>query len=72
MDRIAARRIVAFLESRVAPRSDPRSVGKSLLGQRYADQWCYRVGDYRIIAEIKTEIVVILVVEIGHRREIYR
>jgi mRNA interferase RelE/StbE len=72
MDRQVARRIVAFLEERVAPREDPRSVGKPLLGKKYLDQWRYRVGDYRILAEIKDDVVTILIVEIGHRREVYR
>jgi mRNA interferase RelE/StbE len=67
-----ARHIVAYLEERVSPREDPRSVGKALLGKKYTEQWRYRVGDYRIIAEIKDETVTILVVEIGHRREVYR
>jgi mRNA interferase RelE/StbE len=43
-----------------------------LHGKKYENQWRYRVGDYRIIAEIKYDVVKILVIEIGHRREIYR
>jgi mRNA interferase RelE/StbE len=72
MDRNVARRIVSFLEERIAIRENPRSAGKALLGKKYENQWRYRVGDYRIIAEIKDATVTILVVEIGHRREVYR
>ncbi len=50
---------------------NPRILGKSLQGN-LNDYWCYRVGDYRLICEIKDNQLVVLVVAIGHRREIYR
>ena len=50
---------------------NPRILGKSLQGN-LNDYWCYRVGDYRLICKIKDNQLVVLVVAIGHRREIYR
>jgi mRNA interferase RelE/StbE len=44
--------------------------GKALQGNR-DDQWRYRVGDYRILAKIDDDVVIITVVEVGHRKEIY-
>ncbi len=49
---------------------DPRRHGKGLTANR-SGQWRYRVGDYRIIAKILDDEVVILVVEVGHRKKIY-
>jgi mRNA interferase RelE/StbE len=66
------KRILSFLTTRLAVLTDPRQLGQALKGKKYEGQWRYRVGDYRIIAEIKDDTVTILVVEIGHRREIYR
>jgi mRNA interferase RelE/StbE len=64
-------RIRAFIEERMAVQDDPRSLGKALKG-RLSTVWSYRVGDYRIICDIHDEKLVILVVTIGHRREVYR
>lgn len=49
---------------------NPRVHGKGLVENR-SGQWRYRVGDYRIIAEIEDEEITILILNIGHRREIY-
>ncbi len=68
----AARRILRFLRDRIAPLDDPRSVGEALRGDRFGDFWKYRVGDYRLIAHIDDSTVRILVVRIGHRRDVYR
>jgi mRNA interferase RelE/StbE len=72
LDRQVARRLVDFLDERVAPRTDPRDQGKALSGPAFASLWRYRVGDYRIVCEIQDAAVVVLVVGIGHRREVYR
>jgi mRNA interferase RelE/StbE len=72
MDRQSAQRIVRFLNERVASRDNPRQLGEALVGKKYQGIWKYRVGDYRILAEIKDETVTVLVVEIGNRRNIYR
>ncbi len=67
-----AARILTFLEERVSLLKNPRELGIAMVGEKYKNVWRYRVGDYRILAEIKEDVVTILVVEIGHRREIYR
>jgi len=50
---------------------NPRILGKSLQGN-LSDYWCYRVGDYRIICEIQDHQLIVLVVGIGHRSDVYR
>lgn len=60
-----------YLEQRVASLADPRDLGEPLQGQ-LAGLWRYRVGDYRVICELRDEALVVLVVRIGHRRTIYR
>ena len=66
------RRIRTFLEERLAGLADPRSIGDALKGSRLGNLWKYRVGDYRIIADIEDGALKILVVKIGNRREVYR
>lgn len=65
-------RIRAFLQERVAALDNPRQTGAALQGSELGNYWRYRVGDYRIICDIQDHKLVVLVVEIGHRREIYR
>jgi mRNA interferase RelE/StbE len=67
-----AQRILRFLSARVAPLDDPRSIGEALKGSKLGDFWKYRVGDYRIIAEIQDGALCILVVRVGNRREVYK
>lgn len=67
-----ARRIVKFLSERLAPTDDPRSLGEALKGSKLGAFWKYRVGDYRIIADIQDTAICILVLRVGNRREIYR
>jgi mRNA interferase RelE/StbE len=67
-----ARRIRDYLRDRIAPLPDPRQLGKSLIGSKLGELWRYRVGDYRIICELQDDELIVLVVEIGHRREVYR
>jgi mRNA interferase RelE/StbE len=57
---------------RVAVLDDPRSIGEALVGPRLGDRWKYRVGDYRIIADIQDDVLVVYVVKVGNRREVYR
>ncbi len=71
LDRQTARQIVDFMDGRIAPLEDPRSTGKALVGV-LGELWRYRVGDYRVICEIRDGALVTLVVRIGNRREVYR
>ena len=69
LDRTVQKRITKFL-SELASLADPRSKGKSLVGNLMGF-WRYRVGDYGILCRIHDEELEILVVEVGHRKEIY-
>jgi mRNA interferase RelE/StbE len=66
------KRILKFLRERVAKLDDPRSVGEALHGSQLGEFWKYRVGDYRLIAKIEDERLLVLVLRVGHRKEIYR
>jgi len=72
LDPQVARRILAFLHGRIAPLDDPRSIGEALRGSKLGEYWKYRVGDYRIIAEIEDKVLHISVIKIGNRRDVYR
>ena len=72
IDRETARRIVRFLRDRVATLEDPRSLGEALKGPEIGRFWKYRVGDYRLICDIQNARITILVVRVGHRRDVYR
>jgi len=71
LDRPTARRIVDFMDERIAPLDDPRSRGKALTGP-LGDFWRYRVGDCRVVCDIQDGALRVLVVRVGNRREIYR
>lgn len=72
LDKPVARRITAFLAERVSPLSDPRTIGEALRGDELGRYWKYRVGDYRIVAEIFDGRLVVVVVRIGHRGGVHR
>jgi mRNA interferase RelE/StbE len=72
LDRPAAQRITRFLRERIARLDDPRSIGEALRGPMLGRFWKYRVGDYRIICSIEDALIRILVVRIGHRRDLNR
>ena len=63
--------MLRYLRGRIAGRENPRRFGHALTGDREG-LWRYRVGDYRIIAAIEDDRFVVLVVAVGHRREVYR
>lgn len=65
-----SKRIAAKLRE-IAASDNPRLRGRAMAG-KYAGHWRYRVGDYRIIARIEDGRMVIVVVALGHRREVYR
>lgn len=72
MDRQIARSIFDYLDQRVAILENPRELGKKLVGPQYGEYWRYRTGDLRIICDIKNQNLIILVIDVGHRKEIYR
>lgn len=71
LDPRVRQRIREYLEHRVAQLDNPRQLGKPLKGE-HTELWRYRVGDYRIICDIRDATLVVLVVRIGHRRTVYR
>ena len=72
LDRQVARRLLYYLTQRVISLKDPRSVGQALKGSKLGEFWKYRVGDFRIIASIQDQKMIILILRVGNRREIYR
>jgi mRNA interferase RelE/StbE len=72
LDPQTAKRILKFLHGRIAPLDNPRLIGEALTGSELGSYWKYRVGDWRIIAEIQDQALRIIVVRIGNRREVYR
>ncbi len=65
-------RLVGFLRTRVSSLSNPRDIGEALSGQRLGNYWKYRVGDWRIICDIQDQKILVRVLRIGNRREVYR
>jgi mRNA interferase RelE/StbE len=71
LSRPAQKLIQKFLRERLMPADDPRQWGKPLQGEKQR-LWRYRVGDYRLICDIQDEKVIVLVLEVGHRKGKYR
>lgn len=69
LDMVERRRISKFLRE-VAVLEDPRSRGKAMTANK-AGLWRWRIGDYRVVADIVDDQVVIVVVDVGHRSKIY-
>lgn len=72
LDSSEAARIRTYLRDRIAPLDHPRRVGTPLRGSRLSNYWRYRAGDYRILCELRDDDLLVLVIEVGHRRSIYR
>ena len=71
LGRPAQKAIQRFLRERLLAAENPRQWGKPLHGEKQS-LWRYRVGDYRLICDIQDERVVVLVLEVGHRKDVYR
>jgi mRNA interferase RelE/StbE len=71
LDKTISRRILKFLYERVGQLENPRQIGDRLQGT-LSKFWKYRVGDYRIICSMEDKKLVVVVLRIGHRREIYK
>ena len=70
LDRPTAALIIGWIEKNLENCENPRQHGKGLTSNR-SGQWRYRIGDYRLICEIKDKEIIILILEIGHRKDIY-
>lgn len=71
MDNYTKLMLINWIEKNLSNCEDPRIHGKALKGN-LKNQWRYRVGDYRILCDIEDDKLIILVINIGHRREIYK
>ena len=69
MDKHISSLIIGWIEKNLQGCTDPRQFGKGLAANR-SGQWRYRVGDYRLLADIQDEKITILIINIGHRRDI--
>ena len=68
LDKFTQKQIKKYLENVT---ETPREKGKALIGNR-SGQWRYRIGNYRVIVNIQDEELIILALEVGHRKEIYK
>ncbi len=69
LDKQTAALILGWVRKKLEGCENPRQHGKGLSANR-SGQWRYRVGNYRLLAEIKDNIVTILILTVGHRRDI--
>lgn len=71
MDRYQAQIILAWIKKNLVGTENPRLHGKGLVAN-HSGEWRYRIGDYRLIADINDDTITILILEIGHRKDIYK
>ena len=71
LDRYTATMILGWIRKNLEGCTDPRQHGKGLTANR-SGEWRYRIGDYRLLAEIQDNKILILILHIGHRSEIYK
>lgn len=71
LDTQAQREVIRYLRERIATENDPRRFGKALRGGLQG-LWRYRVGDYRLVCQLRDHAFVVLVIRVGHRREVYQ
>ena len=70
LDKYTALLLTAWVRKNLEGCSDPRQHGKGLTANR-GGQWRYRIGDYRLVAEINDNTITILILTIGHSRDVY-
>jgi mRNA interferase RelE/StbE len=70
LDKSTQKEILAYLDKRIAGKADPRRFGKALHAN-LAGIWRYRVGDHRILCQIRDGELLVLVISVGHRRNVY-
>jgi mRNA interferase RelE/StbE len=71
LHRPAQQAIVNFLRKRLAVAENPRQWGRPLQGEKRG-LWRYRVGDYRLLCDIQDGRITVIVLEVGHRKDVYR
>jgi len=70
LDKFVQRQIKKYMEELIKDGADPKAKGKGLTANR-AGQWRYRIGEYRVLANIDDEKLIVLSLEVGHRKSIY-
>ena len=70
MDRYTVKLIDAWIAKHLENTENPRAFGKPLAANR-AGKWRYRIGDYRLLCELKDSVLLILVIKVGHRKDVY-
>ncbi|MGY3777074.1 type II toxin-antitoxin system RelE family toxin [Isobaculum melis] len=70
LDKFTAKMILKWLLKNIADTNNPKKSGKLLVGN-HSGKWRYRVGDYRIICKIEEDELLVLALEVGHRKKIY-
>lgn len=71
LDKYTQKLIDAWIRKHLESNENPRSIGKALVGNR-SGQWRYRIGDFRLLYLIKDDRLIILVIKIGHPRDVYK
>ena len=72
LDKQVQVRILEFLRKRLSTLASPRELGEPLAGSKLGNYWKYRVGDWRIICDLQDHRIVVRVLRVGNRREVYR
>ena len=70
-DKQITRRIIKWLEDRILTTNDPRLWGAALTGDK-SGKWRYRIGDYRVVCEIQDSVLIVRVISVGNRNNIYK
>lgn len=70
IDRYQASLLIGWIKNNLPDSSDPRIYDKALVAN-HKGKWRYRVGDYRILALIEDEKIIITIIDVGHRKDIY-
>lgn len=70
LDKQIQRLLFGWIDKHLEGTDNPRSSGKGLTGD-HANEWRYRIGDYRLICDIQDDKMIILALEFGHRKDVY-
>lgn len=65
------KRIAKFIDERLITSNNPRELDKALVGASFGNHFRFRVGDYRLICDIKDKEITVLILRIAHRKEVY-
>jgi mRNA interferase RelE/StbE len=72
LDRQVATRVVRFFHEKIEGGTDPRSIGAPLTGSKLGEFWKYRIEDWRAVCSIQDDIVMVFVLAVRHRNQVYR